>query len=97
VKVEVCYALPDVATRIPVVLDAHATVEDALVRSRIEDLLALDRSGLTFAIFGRRATLDAALHDGDRVEILRPLTIDPMQARRLRARKASAKASASER
>lgn len=88
---EVCYALHGGATRIPVALEAGATMEDALRISGIESLLGLDRAGLSFAVFGRRASLDAPLHDGDRVEILRPLTIDPMEARRLRVGKAGAK------
>ena len=90
-KVEVCYALAASATRLTVQVEAGATLEDALRHSGIETLLRLDRSGLTFAIFGRRATPDALLHDGDRVEILRPLTIAPMEARRLRAHKAPSK------
>ena len=88
-KVEVCYALPDGATRITVELEAGSLVEDALRVSDIERRLGLDRAALSFAVFGRRASPSAPLHDGDRVEILRPLTIDPMEARRLRARKAS--------
>jgi putative ubiquitin-RnfH superfamily antitoxin RatB of RatAB toxin-antitoxin module len=36
-------------------------------------------------IFSRTATLDAALREGDRVEIYRPLKIDPKEARRRRA------------
>ena len=37
-------------------------------------------------IFSRKTTLDAPLRDGDRVEIYRPLKIDPKEARRRRAR-----------
>ena len=36
-------------------------------------------------IFSRKATLDARLRDGDRVEIYRLLKIDPKEARRRRA------------
>ncbi len=86
-KVEVCYALPATATRIAVDVEPGATIDDAVVLSGIESLLGLDRTGSTFAIFGRRASPETVLHDGDRVEILRPLTIAPMEARRLRARK----------
>lgn len=93
-KVEVCYALPGGAARITVEIGPSGTVEDALRTSGIEDRLGLDRVGLSFAIFGRRAPPETPLHDGDRVEILRPLAIDPMEARRLRARKTSPKAPA---
>lgn len=40
------------------------------------------------AVFGQAATRDSALHEGDRVELLRPLQLDPKQARRLRAERA---------
>ncbi len=90
-KVEVCYAEPSGATRIDVELAPGATLDDALTCSGIEARLGLDRDALAFAIFGRRATLHASLHDGDRVELLRPLMIDPMEARRLRAQKTARK------
>jgi putative ubiquitin-RnfH superfamily antitoxin RatB of RatAB toxin-antitoxin module len=37
-------------------------------------------------VFSRRVAPDEILHDGDRVEIYRPLTLDPKDARRRRAR-----------
>jgi len=37
-------------------------------------------------IWGRRRAIDAALADGDRVEVWRPLQVEPMDARRARAR-----------
>ncbi len=86
-QVEVCYALSTVATRIAVTLEPGATVEQAIAASRIVALLSLDRDALGLAIFGRRATPDTVLEDGDRVELLRPLSVDPKEARRRRAEK----------
>lgn len=40
--------------------------------------------GWALAIWGRRVTADERLRTGDRLELLRPLTVDPMQARRRR-------------
>jgi putative ubiquitin-RnfH superfamily antitoxin RatB of RatAB toxin-antitoxin module len=37
------------------------------------------------AVFGRAATPATVLHDGDRIELLRPLLADPKQRRRERA------------
>ena len=37
-------------------------------------------------VWGRACAPDALLADGDRVEIYRPLTMDPNEARRLRAK-----------
>ena len=38
-----------------------------------------------FAVFGRRVEPAAPVSKGDRIEVLRPLEIDPNEARRLRA------------
>jgi putative ubiquitin-RnfH superfamily antitoxin RatB of RatAB toxin-antitoxin module len=38
-------------------------------------------------VWGRWATLDSVLRDGDRVEIYRPLQADPKEVRRRRAAK----------
>jgi uncharacterized protein len=87
VKVEVCYAETERATRVVVGLADGAVVADAVRASRIVETLALDPAQLSFAIFGRRATADTRLADGDRVELLRPLTFDPNTARHRRAEK----------
>jgi putative ubiquitin-RnfH superfamily antitoxin RatB of RatAB toxin-antitoxin module len=87
--VEVAYALPDRCWRVPVVLPPGACVADALAAADLPGKvpgLAIDPSML--AIFGRTATPDTALHEGDRVEVLRPLVADPKQARRERAKQA---------
>lgn len=38
-------------------------------------------------IYGKLVALDSPLEEGDRVEILRPLTVEPTVARRRRARR----------
>ena len=43
-----------------------------------------------FAVFGRRVEPAAPVSTGDRIEVLRPLEIDPKEARRLRASRAGA-------
>ena len=37
-----------------------------------------------YAVWGRRVELTTPLKAGDRLELLRPLTVDPKEARRLR-------------
>lgn len=83
-KIEVCYADANGATRIAIELDEGATLGQALDASRISERLAFDRESLSFGIFGKRSALDALLREGDRVEIYRPLIVDPMEARRRR-------------
>jgi len=65
-----------------VTLPDGATVADALMATGWS---LVDITGV--AIFGERVERDTPLHDGDRVELLRPLLIDPKDARRLRARR----------
>ena len=42
---------------------------------------------LAFGIFGRRVAATRVLREFDRIEIYRPLSADPKQVRRMRARK----------
>lgn len=58
---------------------AGSTVKDALGMLT----WALPESFVT-GIWGRKAALSHKLHDGDRLEIYRPLLVDPKEARRLR-------------
>jgi uncharacterized protein len=59
-----------------------STVADALKAS------GFDQTGVDgYAVFGERAMIDDVLRDGDRVELLRPLQVDPKEARRRRALK----------
>ena len=41
-------------------------------------------ASLSLAVWGRRCTPDALLREGDRLEVLRPLRVDPKVARRER-------------
>ena len=68
-------------------IGADATVDDALNASGILGELppAFIPAGL--GIFGRNVGRDARLHEGDRIELYRPLKIDPKEARRKRAKK----------
>jgi putative ubiquitin-RnfH superfamily antitoxin RatB of RatAB toxin-antitoxin module len=84
-RVEVVYALPDRADVSVLELPPGATVQDALAASGVAARhAALDLSQV--GIFGRRVAPDAVLSDGDRVEVYRPLPLDPKEARRRRAR-----------
>ena len=47
---------------------------------------SLDLSGASMGIWGRKAGLDDALREGDRIEVYRPLRVDPKVARRERFR-----------
>jgi putative ubiquitin-RnfH superfamily antitoxin RatB of RatAB toxin-antitoxin module len=72
---------------VPVVLAAGATVLDALNASRMRERHPeIDIARMAVGIWGRLCALDAVLRDGGRVEVYRPLRLDPKEARRLRQR-----------
>lgn len=87
-SVSVVYAEPQRVFDVRVSLPNGATVADAIARSGIrEQRPDIEISDDRLGIFARKALPATELRDGDRVEIYRPLRIDPKEARRLRARK----------
>jgi uncharacterized protein len=82
IRVEVIRAWPRRHEARLLELPDAATVADALAASGFDQA---DVDG--YAVFGERATIDDVLSDGDRVELLRPLQMDPKEARRRRALK----------
>lgn len=66
-------------------VDPGATVAQAIERSGLPQARpAFDWRGAGVGVWGRKAGLDAALRDGDRIEVYRPLQVDPKLARRER-------------
>ena len=85
ITVTVCYAVSDDSIQQKkIVLERGATVWQALVKAGYEQL---DWSKHGLGVYGKRKTLDCLLHDGDRVEIYAPLSIDPKMARQRRVDK----------
>ena len=82
-KIEVLMAWPRRFESVTVELPQGAVLADALAAAGWADVEGI--SG--YAIFGVNAALDAVLQDGDRLELLRPLLLDPKEARRRRALK----------
>ncbi len=86
IRVEVAYAEPGQQALIAIQVPPGTTVAEAIERSGIREqfpALEIDPQGV--GIFSRKVSLDQVLHTGDRVEIYRPLLIDPKEARRKRA------------
>ena len=84
-EVEVVYALPEAQTLVCLRVCAGTTVEQALAQSGLlARYPALDLATARVGVFGKIVALDAPLHAGDRVEIYRPLLIEPKEARRRR-------------
>jgi len=90
IRVEVVFPLPERQGLVKLDLPQGATVRDALsaYRSRVADGPELGDAVPqipSIARFGHLVTLDDPLADGDRLDILRPLIVDPKEARRRRA------------
>ena len=82
-----CSPRAGVAVEVELDLDEAATAIDAVRASGLLERFPELGAGESIGIWGRAVAPDAALRDGDRVELYRPLAIDPQEARRLRARK----------
>lgn len=79
-KVELIRAWPRRFERVLLELEEGACVADALRVAGWTDPSATD-----CAVFGVVVDGQARLRDGDRIELLRPLHVDPKDARRRRA------------
>lgn len=87
--VELVYAAaPHELWQLALQLAPGATVADALRESGWPDRLgAATWDSLAVSVWNRACTPQALLHDGDRIELSRPLTVDPKEARRQRYRR----------
>jgi putative ubiquitin-RnfH superfamily antitoxin RatB of RatAB toxin-antitoxin module len=86
-RISVVYALPDRQEIVKVALEPGLDVQTAVQRSGL--LLRFPQAAATplvCAIYGQPAALTREVRAGDRIEILRPLLIDPKEGRRQAAR-----------
>ncbi len=88
-RVEVaCAPLPRQVDCVALQLPAGSRVNDAVRASGLAQRHGLGAvEGLALAVWGRPVDGDAPLRDRDRVELLRPLQVDPKEARRQRYRR----------
>jgi uncharacterized protein len=86
VSVEVVYALPEGADTAHVRLAAGATAGEAIrAAGTLERHPEIDLAVCKIGIFSSAVSPGHVLQNGDRVEIYRPLRVDPKEARRRRA------------
>ncbi len=92
IAIEVAYALPDTQRIVAVDVPVGATALDAVKQSGIEqffDELTIS-DDLKLGVFGKAVSASHVLSVGERIEIYRPLKIDPKEVRKQRAAKAKA-------
>jgi len=88
IKITVAYAGTKDQIEIPVEVSQHCTVALAIRKSGILSRFPeINFPDIAVGIFSKKVSLDDLVKEGDRVEIYRPLKIDPKEARRLRAKK----------
>jgi uncharacterized protein len=86
IDIEIVYALPRCAHCFRIRVAQGTTVETAIQASGLFSAAPeLTGQRLDVGIFGRSCALNDVVSDGDRIEIYRPLALDPKEARRLRA------------
>ncbi|MDP3858954.1 MAG: RnfH family protein [Stagnimonas sp.] len=86
IRVELVHALPDRQELLVLTLPAGTSAAEALRRSGLLRQFPEQAASPSLAVFGRLVQAGTVLHDGDRLELLRPLLADPKQRRRERAR-----------
>ena len=88
IEVQVCYAMPGNILLLSMTVQADMPILDVVKDSGLTDLHPeIDLLSCKLGVFGKIKSPDAKLHQGDRIEVYRPLKVDPMEARRRRALK----------
>lgn len=84
-RVEVVYCpAPGQVDQVQLQLAAPCTVREALRHSGLLERQGLAIEGLRVGVWCKARELDWPLRDRDRIEVYRPLIVDPKEARRLR-------------
>lgn len=91
-QVEVAYARPDKQEIVKIQVPEGTSAIEVVKLSGIAAIFPeIDADSIDMGIFGKviKKPAEHELRDGDRVELYRPLKIDPKQARLNRAKKKS--------
>ncbi|MEY4597507.1 MAG: hypothetical protein RLZZ445_304 [Pseudomonadota bacterium] len=87
-KITVVYALPDRQVMRELDLEEGSSLGTALQASGLPSAFPeIEEESLAVGIYGQIASRTSLLKHGDRVEIYRPLNLEPKEARRKRVKK----------
>jgi putative ubiquitin-RnfH superfamily antitoxin RatB of RatAB toxin-antitoxin module len=85
-RVSVVYCTPQLAWTREMEVAEGTTLRYAIENSGVLAAFpTLQLGEVTVGVFSKPRPLDAPARDGDRIEIYRPLVVDPKEARRVRA------------
>jgi putative ubiquitin-RnfH superfamily antitoxin RatB of RatAB toxin-antitoxin module len=91
IEIEVAYALPGNQTLECLKVPNGTTVAQAVklsgICNKFPEIQANDKN---LGVFGKLVKSEAILHNHDRIEIYRPITVDPKEKRRKRVEKSIA-------
>jgi putative ubiquitin-RnfH superfamily antitoxin RatB of RatAB toxin-antitoxin module len=95
VRVQVCFARPQLQVLRDLVVPVDASLEDAIRQSGLlSEVPEIDLANCRVGVYGKLKSLDAPVREHDRIEIYRPLLADPKESRRKRAEKKEGRNSA---
>ena len=84
-EIEVVYGLPSKQVLKKMNVQNGCTAREAVCQSGLDEIFSeLDLQTAPLGIFGKSVKDETLLRDKDRIEIYRPLLIDPKEARRKR-------------
>jgi hypothetical protein len=87
-QIEVAYAAPARQSLLKIIIQPGSTIQAAIEQSGILTMFPeIDLNVQKVGIFGKSRQLTDIVQNGDRIEIYRPLLIDPKEARRKKARR----------
>jgi putative ubiquitin-RnfH superfamily antitoxin RatB of RatAB toxin-antitoxin module len=88
VQVEIVYASAAGVTRLAIEVPQGTTLRQAVALSGVLTRYPEIDAGMvaSAAVHGERRDPDAPVAEGDRIELCRPLQVDPKEARRRRSR-----------
>jgi putative ubiquitin-RnfH superfamily antitoxin RatB of RatAB toxin-antitoxin module len=87
IAVQVIRAFPDRVEALSLRLPVGSTAGAGVAAARGAGWAIAAEVAGDLAIYGHTVTAETPLRDGDRLELLRPLLVDPMDRRRARARR----------
>ena len=92
IRVEVAFALPEKQRIVKLDVPSGTTALQAVSMSQLDDVFEELVVGpdIKLGVWGKAVTGDRVLTAGERVEIYRPLLVDPKEVRKARAARAKA-------
>ena len=88
ISISICYATTKRQVEILLEVEENSTVIMVIKQSGIlQQFPEINLTQMCVGIYGKRTTMNTNVQNDDRIEIYRPLLIDPKQARLLRAQR----------